>query len=236
LIAVARTTAQIIFETLDDKGRTVREALVIEVEDSPRPEGTVSEIDLVLFQLRAVSLDEGEYGVYGMGEGLQTAVERPWQCFGDEDMFPDLFSKAAALAESIVQGHTLVDASKRTAVMSVSYLFDQFGYRLAASKESTEQAILDLTLHNTTRENYAQWLQAHAKPKRLPPTRKQLLNQHLLEMGWINNPYRGQRCWRDPLTGEWKTANGALTAQSQRVFNPLSKLSYWLLRRSLFKS
>ena len=232
---MGRTTAQIVFETSDDKGRTIRDAIVIEVEDSPRPEDTVTEIDLVLFQLRAVSLDEGDYGVYGKGEGLQTAVERPWQYFGDEDMFPDLFSKAAALAESIVQGHALVDASKRTAVISVSYLFDQFGYRLAASKESTEQAILDLTLHNITREGYAQWLRSHAKLKRLP-TRKQLLNQHLLEMGWINNPYRGQRCWRDPLTQQWKAANDALTTQGQRAFNPVWKLAYWLLKRSLFKS
>ncbi len=195
---MARSTVQFIIETVDDKGRTHREALVIEVGEHPRPEGTITEIDLVLFHLEAVLLDdEGQHGVYGKGEGLRTTVERPWQFYGEEEMFPDIFSKAAALAESIVQCHALVDGNKRTAVMGTYYLLEQLGYRLVASDAAVEQAILDLTTHNITREEYAQWLREHAKPKRVPKP-KQLLNQHLHELGWIYNPYRGQRFWRDP--------------------------------------
>lgn len=234
---VEQSTVQFTIETVDDKGRTHREALVIEVGDCPRPEGTITEIDLVVFHLQAVFSSGGAYGVYGKGEGLQMAVERPWQFFGEEEMFPDIFSKAAALAECIVQDHGqgLVDGSKRTAVMSTSYLLEQLGYRLAASDAATEKAILDLTTHKITREDYAQWLRSHAKPKRLP-TLKQLLNQHLHELEWVYNPYRGHRYWRDPLIGEWKTDAEALATCSQRTSNPLWKLLYRLLGRSLFKS
>jgi len=232
---VAHSTAQFVIQIVDDKGRTHRETLVIEVSDRPRPEGTVTETDLVVFQLQAVFASGGDYGVYGKGEGLQTTVERPWQFFGEEEMFPDIFSKAAALAESINQGHDLVDGCKRTAVISTSYLLNQLGYRLAASDTAREQAILDLTTHRITREGYAQWLRSRAKPKRLP-TPEQLLNYHLHELGWIYNPYRGQAYWRDPLTGEWRTPADALATRSQRTSNPLSKLTYRLLGRSLFKS
>lgn len=232
-----RSTVQFTIETVDDKGRTHREALVIDVGDRLRPEGTITEIDLVVFHLQAVFSSGGAYGVYGKGEGLQTAVERPWQFFGEEEMFPDIFSKAAALAESIIQDHGqgLIDGSKRTAVMSTSYLLEQLGYRLAASDAAVEQAILDLTTHNITMEGYAKWLREHAKPKRVP-TPKQLLNQHLHELGWIYNPYRGQRLWRDPMTGEWKTAADALATRRQRQPNPLWKLLYRLLAWSVFKS
>jgi len=43
----------------------------------------------------------GSMGVRDAG-GLESALARPFQTFGGEDLYPDLFSKAAAIGESKV--------------------------------------------------------------------------------------------------------------------------------------
>lgn len=34
--------------------------------------------------------------------GLESALARPFQTFGGEDLYPDFFSKAAAIGESVI--------------------------------------------------------------------------------------------------------------------------------------
>ena len=55
----------------------------------------------------------GSMGVRDAG-GLESALARPFQTFGGEDLYPDLFSKAAAIGESIIINHPFIDGNKRT--------------------------------------------------------------------------------------------------------------------------
>lgn len=56
---------------------------------------------------------EGSAGVRDQGL-LESAVYRPQAAFGGEDLYPDLFSKAAVLGHSIIKNHPFVDGNKRT--------------------------------------------------------------------------------------------------------------------------
>jgi death-on-curing protein len=48
-------------------------------------------------------------------EGLmESAIARPYQSFGGEDLYPTVFEKAAAIAESIIINHPFIDGNKRT--------------------------------------------------------------------------------------------------------------------------
>ncbi|MFI7533893.1 type II toxin-antitoxin system death-on-curing family toxin [Streptosporangium sp. NPDC049376] len=59
------------------------------------------------------------------GGQLHTAVLRPQTTVFGEDAYPDLWEKAAALMQSILIGHPLVDGNKRLAwVASVAFLED----------------------------------------------------------------------------------------------------------------
>ena len=50
-------------------------------------------------------------------EGLmESAIARPYQTFGGEDLYPTEFEKAATIAESIIINHPFVDGNKRTVV------------------------------------------------------------------------------------------------------------------------
>jgi death on curing protein len=61
---------------------------------------------------------------------LLSALGRPQATFDDKELYPGLFTKTAALMDSLVRNHPFVDGNKRTAIMSAG-LFLQFNaYRL----------------------------------------------------------------------------------------------------------
>ncbi len=45
---------------------------------------------------------------------LESAIARPFQNFGEIELYPTIFDKSAALLESIVKNHPFVDGNKRT--------------------------------------------------------------------------------------------------------------------------
>lgn len=55
------------------------------------------------------ALEVGDYGL------LDAAVARPRATAFGVDAYPDLFSKAAALLQSLARNHALIDGNKRTA-------------------------------------------------------------------------------------------------------------------------
>ena len=60
-------------------------------------------------------------GIHGIRDIplLQSAVARPMATFGSDDLYPDIFSKAAALMHSIIKNHPFVDGNKRTSITEV---------------------------------------------------------------------------------------------------------------------
>jgi death-on-curing protein len=70
----------------------------------------------VLFiHARLIAETGSEHGVLDLGL-LQSAVARPQATFDKQDLYPDLFSKTAALLESLIGNHAFVDGNKRTAI------------------------------------------------------------------------------------------------------------------------
>jgi death on curing protein len=89
----------------------------------------------VLFiHARLIQETGGMHGVRDLGL-LLSAVGRPQATFDQEDLYPDLYSKAAALFESLIGNHPFVDGNKRTAITSAGLFLSLNGARLAASPE-----------------------------------------------------------------------------------------------------
>lgn len=71
-------------------------------------------VEQVLFiHARLVSEISGTHGVRDLGL-LESAVARPQATFEGNDLYSDIFSKAAALMESLIGNHPFVDGNKRT--------------------------------------------------------------------------------------------------------------------------
>jgi death-on-curing protein len=82
----------------------------------------------------------------------------------EKDMFPDRFTKAAALMKSIIQRHPFVDGNKRTGTASAIYLLRGHGYRLI---DLTNTDLVDLALsvaaHRMGVEELGAWFDDQAE-------------------------------------------------------------------------
>jgi death-on-curing protein len=56
----------------------------------------------------------GSKGIRDLGI-LESAINRPYQTFDKNELYPDPEDKAAAIFESIISNHPFVDGNKRTA-------------------------------------------------------------------------------------------------------------------------
>ena len=76
----------------------------------------------------------GSHGVRDLGL-LQSAITRPQASFEGSELYPDIYTKAAALLESLANNHPFLDGNKRTAITATALFMKYNGYRLTASND-----------------------------------------------------------------------------------------------------
>ena len=86
----------------------------------------ISAVEILAMHDRII---DGIGGIRGVRDEnlLQSAAMRPQAAFGGADMFPDLFTKAAAYLESIAALHPFSDGNKRTAITTASAFLHENG-------------------------------------------------------------------------------------------------------------
>ena len=103
----------------------------------------------------------GAHGVRDLAM-LESAVTRPQATFGGKDLYPDLFTKVAALLDSLINDHPFVDGNKRTGVTAVALFLRRNGYRLKAGHADVEKFTLQVAASRTELKEIADWLLAHS--------------------------------------------------------------------------
>jgi death-on-curing protein len=111
----------------------------------------------------------GSAGVRDQGL-LESAVYRPQASFGGEDLYPDLFSKAAALGHSIIKNHPFVDGNKRPGFEAMRLMLRLNGYDVQASLDAKFNFVLAIAEGKFKEQAIADWLKHHSRRKRI--TRK----------------------------------------------------------------
>jgi death-on-curing protein len=98
-------------------------------------------LEEVLFIHEAVmrQYDEPENGGILHGEQLKTAVERPKMVAFGVEVHPNIWHKAAALFQSIVQGHVFRNGNKRTGFVCMMAFLDRNGFYAAIPIEVAEE-------------------------------------------------------------------------------------------------
>jgi death on curing protein len=99
---------------------------------------------------------------------LASAVQRPAQVVFDQDAYPTLFDKVAALMESICLNHAFIQGNKRTAVLAAIHLLNWNGYNLVAEQMELVDVTLDVVAHTIDRVKLAEWIEEHSAPLELP--------------------------------------------------------------------
>jgi death-on-curing family protein len=72
---------------------------------------------------------------YRSVELLQSALARPFASAGEQDAYPSLIEKAAALFHSLISNHPFTNGNKRVAVVAVDAFLLGNGYTLALDNE-----------------------------------------------------------------------------------------------------
>lgn len=99
---------------------------------------------------------------------LESAVYRPQSSFGGQDLYPDLFSKTAALGHSIISNHPFVDGNKRVGFEVMRLMLRLNGYDLHASLEAKFAFVMEIAKGRRTEQAIADWLKHHSRPDRMP--------------------------------------------------------------------
>jgi len=95
---------------------------------------------------------------------LESAVYRPQASFGGQDLYPELFTKTAALGHSLIHSHPCVDGNKRLGFEAMRLMLRLNGYDLQASTEAKVTFALDIAKGKFTEQGIADWLKAHNHP------------------------------------------------------------------------
>jgi death-on-curing protein len=117
----------------------------------------------VLFiHARLVAETGGTLGIRDMGL-LEAAVARPQATFAGEDLYPDVYTKAATLMFGLINNHPFVDGNKRVGVAAAGLFLVRNGLQLTASNEEVERFTLEVAQGSVSVAQIAAWFQQHAR-------------------------------------------------------------------------
>lgn len=107
----------------------------------------------------------GSVGIRDQGL-LESAVYRPQATFGGQDLYPDLFSKAAALGHSLIRNHPFVDGNKRVGYAAMYEMLNLNGFILTPSEDTAFRFVIDVASGAISEPIMADWLKQHSRRRK----------------------------------------------------------------------
>ena len=94
---------------------------------------------------------------------LELALELPKKCLYGQELYPDLFEKAAVLIRELIKGHPFEAANKRTGYMAALTFLDENGYDLESNIDEAVSVTIRIAMDEADVEEVAEWLRNHSK-------------------------------------------------------------------------
>ena len=94
---------------------------------------------------------------------LESAIARPFQTFGGEDLYPSVFEKAAALGESLIINHPFIDGNKRTGAVAMSALLEDEGLIFSAEEEDFYNFVISISTREKKFDEIVEWLKKNTE-------------------------------------------------------------------------
>lgn len=93
---------------------------------------------------------------------LHSALERPKATYSGRDLYPNIFTKAAALMQSLCLDHPFSDGNKRTAwAITHKFLWDN-GYHLKSTRYEAADFMVYVDNQKPDLKEIASWLKSHS--------------------------------------------------------------------------
>lgn len=94
---------------------------------------------------------------------LESAINRPYQTFDGQDLYPNPIEKAAAIFESIVSNHPFVDGNKRTGYVLMQLILKQHNFEVVASQDEKYDFVLNTAQGKIAFNEIKDWIFNNAK-------------------------------------------------------------------------
>jgi death-on-curing protein len=104
---------------------------------------------------------------YGGGSGIRdegslyAALGRPWQTFGQQELYPSPIDKAAALFESIIINHPFIDGNKRTAYVLLRLTLHIYGFDILAHEDEKYKMTINASSGIIRFDEIKEWINNH---------------------------------------------------------------------------
>ena len=97
---------------------------------------------------------------------LDSALNRPFQTFDGNELYPSPIEKAAAMLESIVKNHPFIDGNKRTGYVLARLCLMKERVDMLADQDQKYAFVVDISTGKMDFEQIKEWLERHAIQKR----------------------------------------------------------------------
>lgn len=94
---------------------------------------------------------------------LDSIANKPAGGFGDHELYPGVFLKAAVLYEAIVNYHVFIDGNKRTGFATMARFLAINGYELQITDQEIEDYTVSIATNNPDLADVAAWIKKHSK-------------------------------------------------------------------------
>lgn len=116
------------------------------------------EVEAMLPQLRRIGFVVRDLGL------LASALGRARASVFGQDAYPTLWLKSAAVFESIIRNHPMLDGNKRTAWIALNVFLAVNRHRLRASTDDAFNFILEVATKDLGLAHAADWIDRHSVP------------------------------------------------------------------------
>ena len=106
----------------------------------------------------------GSKGLRDQG-ALESAINRPYATFDDQDLYPTPVDKAAAILESILMNHPFIDGNKRTAYVLMKLVLMESGLDFEADQDEKYRMVIASSKGEMRFEEIKNWIQDHLRKK-----------------------------------------------------------------------
>ena len=120
----------------------------------------LSKSQILLIHDQLITETGGSSGL--LDEGLlDSALNAPFQTFGEEDVYPSLQQKAARLCFGLVKNHPFVDGNKRIGAHAMLVFLALNGVELQHSQTELSDVILRLAAGEIETQELLHWILSH---------------------------------------------------------------------------
>lgn len=92
---------------------------------------------------------------------LESALEAPFQSYGDQELFLTVQSKAARLCYGLIKNHAMLDGNKRIGTHAMLVFLALNGVELSYTQRELYEEILSVAAGETEMEELLQWVIRH---------------------------------------------------------------------------